>query len=560
MEQKVENLITNELIENTYLYCWKKLSAKEDAKDVAQEIVLDAMLILRSGKKIENFYGLYWRIAHNKVVDFYRRKRPANVNFEDMENVLLGFDKSADDYITKEEIQTLSSSMTQLAQIHRDILVRFYVKGESVKDIANALKIPTGTVTSRLADARRKLKENFVSNENEKLNKENNQLPELNLEFYWLADEASEAVSSLIDVQLLYCCHDQKKSVEQLAKEMQVSSLFIEDSIKKLEKANLLFEASKGKYQTDFCFFPNSVLNKAAKAAEEVTEKMEIVPKFMDMLLEMKDEMLAEDFYGNNFQWEYLLPYFIIRSNREFAKAVGKEYLVEKYAKDLTDRRYRTFFVRGTYMDEPVQTAGSHIIGKGYPYRKYVSSKYGYYELHDTIRIMKVVQNGKEYNLTDDRIDWINAENGTLYFDLIENPGKELSAAEESIALDMLSKGVLVKDGDKYIGSIPVISQEIIEKWMDKWHKKFRPLAEQYEQALYDAEKDILLPYIRPDLLRAAFWYYFPMSGSLDSDMIQYALDKNMVRFEEGTDQSCVSMVIVSGWSKADKKEERYNV
>jgi len=121
-------------------------------------------------------------------------------------------------------------------------------------------------------------------------------------------------------------------------------------------------------------------------------------------------------------------------------------------------------------------------------------------------------------------------------------------------------KGFLVKDGDKYIGSIPVISQEIIEKWMDKWHKKFRPLAEQYEQALYDAEKDILLPYIRPDLLRAAFWYYFPMSGSLDSDMIQYALDKNMVRFEEGTDQSCVSMVIVSGWSKADKKEERYNV
>ena len=170
----MEKFITDELMEKTFLFCWKKISDKEDAKDVAQEILVDAMLVLRSGKRIENFYGLYWQIAHNKVVDFYRKKRPVKISLDDMENSLLGFDKSIGDYIRQEELDTLSKSMTQLANIHRDILVRYYIKNQSVKEISDALKLPTGTVTSRLSDARKNLKENFetMENRNEKTDKE----------------------------------------------------------------------------------------------------------------------------------------------------------------------------------------------------------------------------------------------------------------------------------------------------------------------------------------------------------------------------------------------------
>ena len=65
MNAAVENLITDDLMEKTFLFCWKKISDKEEAQDLAQEIIVDALLILRSGKKIENFYGLFWQIAHN---------------------------------------------------------------------------------------------------------------------------------------------------------------------------------------------------------------------------------------------------------------------------------------------------------------------------------------------------------------------------------------------------------------------------------------------------------------------------------------------------------------
>ena len=55
----MDKVITDDLMEKTFLFCWKKISDKDEAQDLAQEIIVDALLILRSGKKIENFYGLF---------------------------------------------------------------------------------------------------------------------------------------------------------------------------------------------------------------------------------------------------------------------------------------------------------------------------------------------------------------------------------------------------------------------------------------------------------------------------------------------------------------------
>ena len=245
----MDKVITDDLMEKTFIFCWKKISDKEEAQDLAQEIIVDALLILRSGKKIENFYGLFWQIAHNKVVDFYRKKHPVKISLDDMENSLLGFDKSIGDYIKQEELDLLSKSMTRLANIHRDILVRFYIKNQSVKEIAAALELPTGTVTSRLSDARKNLKENYetMENRNEKSEKKKT-IVDFELEFYGDADPAWMAISSLIDRQILFLCREKSQTVSQLAKQIDLPQLFLLYSITKLIQANVLFEEKKGKY------------------------------------------------------------------------------------------------------------------------------------------------------------------------------------------------------------------------------------------------------------------------------------------------------------------------
>ena len=548
----MENFITDELMEKTFLFCWKKISDKEDAKDVAQEILVDAMLVLRSGKRIENFYGLFWQIAHNKVVDFYRKKRPVKISLDDMENSLLGFDKSIGDYIRQEELDTLSKSMTQLANIHRDILVRYYIKNQSVKEIADGLKLPTGTVTSRLSDARKNLKENFetMENRNEKTDKEKrNQIVDFELEYYGNASDAWMAIVSLIDKQILFCCREKSQTFSQLSKQIEVPKIYLEDSIQKLIKANVLFEEKKGKYLTDFTIFPKSVIRKAEEIDLEITVKLNLAERFMKILTDMKEDILKEDFYGNDFDWEYLLPYFIIRSDREFGMKTGGDYLREKYGKGLPDRFWRNFYLSGQYEDEPENEvkAAAPLIGPGYNYENYNISGYGHIEVHNTINTMNYEKDGHSYNLDMDRLNWLNGSNAGLYLDLIKNPKKTLTEKEEVIAADLMNNGVLSKTAKGYKGNVPVISFALLDKWYKSWKEKFKDLSIEYHDELYKAQEKVVLPYIRHDLLWASFWHIIPVGSRnrLDTMLMQYAIDNKLVRFEEGKNASCVAMVLL---------------
>lgn len=548
----MDNFITDELLEKTFLFCWKRISDKEDARDLAGEIIVDAMLVLRSGKKIENFYGLFWQIAHNKVVDFYRKKRPAKISLDDMENSLLGFDKSIGDYIKQEELDTLSKSMTQLANIHRDILVRYYIKNQSVKEIAAALKLPTGTVTSRLSDARKNLKETFETMENRSSKNEEKskaKITDFELEFYGDASQPWMAVSSLIDRQILFLCREKSQTLAKLSKQMALPQLFIEDSLQKLIRANVLFEKKKGHYLTDFTIFPKSVIRKAEEIDSQICKDLKIAERYFEILTDMKQDILKEDFYGNDFEWEYLLPYFIIRSDREFGKKEGGDYLREKYGKGLPDRFWRNFYLSGYYEDEPDEASKKEdsIIGPGYNYEIYNLPDYGHIEVHNTINTMHYEKDGHSYSLDMDRLYWLNGKNAGLYIELIKNPKKALSEKEELLAADMMNNGVLEKCGDGYKGKVPVISFALIDKWCKIWHEKFKELSIEYYDALYKAEEKVVLPYIRHDLLWASFWHVIPIGDrkSLDSMLMQYAIDNKLVRFAEGKNASCAAMVLL---------------
>lgn len=546
----MDKVITDDLMEKTFLFCWKKISDKEEAQDLTQEIIVDALLILRSGKKIENFYGLFWQIAHNKVVDFYRKKRPVKISLDDMENSLLGFDKSLGDYIKQEELELLSKSMTKLANIHRDILVHFYIKNQSVKEIATVLKLPTGTVTSRLSDARKNLKENFETMENRKEKPEKKKsIIDFELEFYMNANQAWMAISSLIDRQILFACREKSQTASQLASQLDLPQLFLEDSITKLVRTNVLFEEKKGKYLTDFTIFPKSVRRKAEEIDRQICRDLKIAERYFEILNDMKAELLKEEFYGNDFDWEYLLPYFIIRSDREFCKKTGGDYLREKYGKGLTDRFWRNFYLSGWYEDEPesLSKEETSLIGSGYNFNVYTIPEYGYIEFHNTINTMHYEKDGHECELDLDRLDWLNSGNTGLYLELIKNPKKTLSEKEEMLVADMLKNGVLKKTKVGYKGTIPVISFAQVDKWCKIWHEKFKELSIEYYDALYKAQKKIVLPYIRKDLLWASLWHVIPLGNkkNLDSKLMQYAIDNKLVRFAEGKNASCTAMVLI---------------
>lgn len=66
--------INSELIENTYLFCFKRVSDSEAAKDLAQDILCTALTAVNKRKDIKDFHSWYWRMARNKYADHIRRK------------------------------------------------------------------------------------------------------------------------------------------------------------------------------------------------------------------------------------------------------------------------------------------------------------------------------------------------------------------------------------------------------------------------------------------------------------------------------------------------------
>ena len=49
--------ISNELIEATYLFCVKRISDTEAAKDLSQDILYEALRAIASGKQFVSFYS-----------------------------------------------------------------------------------------------------------------------------------------------------------------------------------------------------------------------------------------------------------------------------------------------------------------------------------------------------------------------------------------------------------------------------------------------------------------------------------------------------------------------
>ena len=84
--RKIESkLISKELIEETFLFCYKRLGNSHDAEDVSQDILLEALKALSGNREIKSFYSWFWKMARNRVNMFFRIKKYRAVKLDSFE-------------------------------------------------------------------------------------------------------------------------------------------------------------------------------------------------------------------------------------------------------------------------------------------------------------------------------------------------------------------------------------------------------------------------------------------------------------------------------------------
>ncbi len=148
-----------------YHALWGILGSPEDARDVAQEALVQAYLKLDSFRAESRFYTWLYRIAMNLALSYRRRKRPTM----SMEQVREQTGSEPADRqvgpeglaLRQEQIEQVRAALAQLPCQAREILVLRELEGCSYETIGEILELPVGTVRSRLFRARLQLRGQF---------------------------------------------------------------------------------------------------------------------------------------------------------------------------------------------------------------------------------------------------------------------------------------------------------------------------------------------------------------------------------------------------------------
>jgi len=162
------SILVHKYQDRIYSVALNYVSNPEDAVDVTQEAFLKAYSKLRMFDSASAFYTWLYRIAINTSIDFLRKRksRPAesldDEKFSDVGFEPVSKDPSADPEkvaARTEQARLLKNAIASLSEKLRTVVVLHDVEGLSQEEVADILKVPVGTVKSRVSRARAELRQ-----------------------------------------------------------------------------------------------------------------------------------------------------------------------------------------------------------------------------------------------------------------------------------------------------------------------------------------------------------------------------------------------------------------
>lgn len=148
-------------------YLIRKLP-REDAQEITNDVFLEAIDSLSFLQKEQNVSAWLYKIAHNKMVDFYRKKKIKSIFLSQMPFLqILAQEISQPEFqFEKDRIRDkIEAVLLELSYNHRMILKLRYEKEVSVKKIAEILNLSFKATESLLFRARQSFKLAYVRTE-----------------------------------------------------------------------------------------------------------------------------------------------------------------------------------------------------------------------------------------------------------------------------------------------------------------------------------------------------------------------------------------------------------
>ncbi|MBQ7954567.1 MAG: sigma-70 family RNA polymerase sigma factor [Lachnospiraceae bacterium] len=361
-KEQIETII-QENMQKIYLYCVKKLENTAVAEDVASDIILE---LLRSYSRIQNdkaVYGYMWSVANNLCKNYWRRS--AKESYTEIPEDFAGACcfSPEESYVREEEIMLLRRELSLLREKYRQVMISYYISGQSCEEIANKYNLSVSNVKQCLFEGRKKLKEGMD------MVREYGELsyaPEKFTMNFWgnSSNGYWELFERKLPGNLIIATYDSPKTLEELSLEMGVGVPYLEDEIAILEKMGLLVRKGKT-YQSNMVLYDEQWRKTVYdKATELLHTKLDDIKKLVDEGVEYlaKTDYCYEAADLNTRKWFVLL--LIIWE----ASMMSEQKMSTKMTFPLLQNGSNGYVmgIRGEYHTDTMGIYGQYDINKGY--------------------------------------------------------------------------------------------------------------------------------------------------------------------------------------------------
>lgn len=251
MDKVTADKIISEYVKKLYGFAVSKTYSLDEAEELSAQIVLEVYRALLSKDNIYNLNGYIYRIASNVFARHVEEKKKC-AGDDSLEEVPDSRDVEAG-IIQNESEGLLRREITYLSKIQRETIILHYFKEKKISEIAKLLEIPENTVKWHLACSRKELKTGM-----DKIRTTGVQGTQP-VRFLTMGHDGRpgakgdtrDFLARSITQNIAYAAYHQPRNINEIAQELGINPIFIEDEVAVLEEYGYMDLQKDGRYLTN---------------------------------------------------------------------------------------------------------------------------------------------------------------------------------------------------------------------------------------------------------------------------------------------------------------------
>lgn len=317
MEQNnLLKIVNEELIDRLYRFCYARTSYTTEAEELCSDIMYAVVKAGRSEEghaagEIRKPEAYFWAIAHRVYADYCAKRRAESLRRAegDAQELLQGIpDRAQEEWERQEEdrlaLGAIFRQIANLSKIYREIVIAFYLDGQTSAQIADKFGISETTVRQRLFSARQEIRNEVKQMENDKNKKDKMEKPMPLQRMEWCGwgtgnpsdGDPRDVCHRQLSRHVVWLCRNKPNTARAVAEELGVPMCYIEEELETQVygtngRYGTLRKTDSGKYVTNFILLDEGeIAYLHGLYSAQIPKICEVTAKFIE---EHKEEYLS---------------------------------------------------------------------------------------------------------------------------------------------------------------------------------------------------------------------------------------------------------------------------